>query len=381
MYRVIKPSGTAVVIIMNLRGLALQPKTHFENRYNSSQLHAKLKEHGFKSIKYKNPKAFFLSMYYDRTSVYAYAIVQPKKSTKQNETKSESRIYLRSKLSDHSKLYSVSRKIYRRYCKVTHHLHTYPTYLIIGAAKCGTSSLHEYLMQHPCVGKVLTKQLHFFDRYFDRGIEWYKACLPFVWKKFYINNIMKKNFATGEATAHYLNHPLSPKRAAQIIPNVKIIVMLRNPIDRTYSHYQMELNNKNENLSFEDAISEEPNRIKGEIEKLEKDETYFSKDYPHRAYIAGSKYAEQLKRWMDYFPRKQFHFVKTEDFNKNPSKIYNDVLKFLELPNYELSEYTKFRERKYQKMNPETRRNLATFFKPYNEELYSLVGTDFKWED
>lgn len=381
MYRVIKPSGVAVIIIMNLKGLALQPQTYFENRYNSHQLHTKLKHHGFKSIKFKNPKAFFFSTYYDLTSVYAYAIVSPNKSVNQSASNFGSRMYFRSKVSKHPQLYSLSRNIHRKYCKATHFLHSKPTYLIIGAAKCGTSSLHEYFMQHPCVGRVLTKQLHFFDRYFDRGIAWYKVCLPFVWNKFYVENILKKHYATGESTAHYLNHPLAPKRVAETLPNVKIIVMLRNPIDRAYSHYQMEFNGKNENLSFEDAIAEEPNRIKGEIEKLEKDESYFSKDFPHHAYIAGSKYAEQLKRWMKYFPREQFHFVKTEDFNKNPSRVYNDVLKFLELENFELPEYKKFKEGKYEIMNSETRKKLVSLFKPYNKELYSLIGIDFKWED
>ena len=79
MYRVMKSSGVAVVIIMNLKGLSLQPNTHFVNRFNSNQLHQELNRHGFKSIKHHNPKTFFLSTYYDKTSVYAYAIVQPEK--------------------------------------------------------------------------------------------------------------------------------------------------------------------------------------------------------------------------------------------------------------------------------------------------------------
>jgi ubiquinone/menaquinone biosynthesis C-methylase UbiE len=381
MHRVLKPSGTAVIIIMNLRGLNLQPKTHFENRYTSSQLINKLKQHGFTSIKNKNLKTFALSNYYDITSVYAYAIVTPKKSMNSKVSNFNSRIYLRSKLSRYSKLYSVSRNLYRQYCKITHNLHTTPTYLIIGAAKCGTSSLHEYLMQHPDVGKVLTKQLHFFDQFYDRGIEWYKVCLPFIWQKFFTEKLLKKNYATGEATAHYINHPSAPKRVAEILPNVKIIVMLRNPIDRTYSHYQMELNNNNENLSFEDAISAEPNRIKDELIEFEKNESFSGKNFPHRAYVSGSKYAEQLKKWFKYFPKEQFHFVKAEDFNNNPSQVYNDVLKFLNLRSHELPEYKKFRERKYEKMKPETRKKLAELFKPYNDEFYSLIDMNFGWDD
>ncbi|MEX1053800.1 MAG: class I SAM-dependent methyltransferase [Nitrosopumilaceae archaeon] len=79
MYRVMKPEGVAIIIIMNLRGLELQPNTHFHNRYNSKKLHEKLKQHHFKSIKFRNLKTLFFSTYFDLTSVYAYAIVTPKK--------------------------------------------------------------------------------------------------------------------------------------------------------------------------------------------------------------------------------------------------------------------------------------------------------------
>lgn len=228
--------------------------------------------------------------------------------------------------------------------------------------------------------KSLAKQIHFFDRYFDRQVFWYKVCFPFVWEKFFVEKIQRKKFSTGEATAHYINHPLAPKRVADTLPNVKIIVMLRNPVDRAYSHYQMEFNNKNEDLSFEDAMSEEPNRIKGEIEKLEKNPSYNSKNFPHRAYVDSSKYVNQLEKWFEYFPIEQFHFVKTEDFKINPSKIYNETLEFLGLPKHELGEYKKIRERKYEKMNPTTRKDLLEFFKPYNDRLYKMTGKNFQWE-
>ena len=79
MFRVLSPKGVAVIIIMNLRGLALHPNEYHPNKFNSKQLDNKLSEHGFESIKYKNLKALFYSKYFDFTSVYAYAIVTPKK--------------------------------------------------------------------------------------------------------------------------------------------------------------------------------------------------------------------------------------------------------------------------------------------------------------
>ena len=107
---------------------------------------------------------------------------------------------------------------------------------------------------------------------------------------------------------------------------------------------------------------------------------YNSKNFPHRAYVDGSKYAAQLEKWYEYFPKKQFHFIKTEDFKTNPSKVYNETLEFLGLHKYELEEYKKIRERKYQKMNYTTRKNLSTFFKPYNDKLYKITGKNFQWE-
>ncbi|MFW9929361.1 MAG: hypothetical protein ACFFD1_08220, partial [Candidatus Thorarchaeota archaeon] len=91
---------------------------------------------------------------------------------------------VRNKLMKNKNLYLFFKNFYRNYCKATQSLHTLPDFLIIGAAKCGTSSLYEYLMQHPCIGRSLTKQIHFFDRYYDRGISWYKICFPFIWEKF-----------------------------------------------------------------------------------------------------------------------------------------------------------------------------------------------------
>ncbi len=256
-------------------------------------------------------------------------------------------------------------------------MHTLPTFLIIGAAKCGTSSLYDYLMQHPCVGNSLTKQIHFFDRYYDRQISWYKVCFPFVWEKFMIKKIKHKNFASGEATPHYMTHPLAAKRAHEVVPDVKIIVMLRNPVDRAYSHYQMEKEHKNEELTFEEAIEKEPERIKGEIEEMLNNENNSGRNYPHRAYIKSGEYLEQIKRWREFYPKENFMFIKSEESNKNPSLVYNNVLKFLGLPPFELKKYEKIRKRKYEKMKPETRKKLIEHFCPHNKKLYDYLKIDF----
>lgn len=391
MFRIIKPSGTVVITIMNLKALARDPKGYYPNKFSSRQLHKKLGEHGFESIKTKNPKALVWSTYFDLTSVYSYAIIKPNKKlnssiqseiiTKSAATKKQiTRQSIRSKLIKNPKLYSISKNLYRNYCSATHWLHTYPDFLIIGAAKCGTSSLYDHLMQHPCIGQSLAKQIHFFDRYFDRKTSWYKVCFPFIWEKFYVEKLLKKKFATGEATAHYMTHPLAAKRAFEIVPNAKIIVMLRNPVDRAYSHYNMEKANYNEELSFEEVIEQENTRIAGEFEKMLKNENNSGVNYPHRAYIKSGEYLDQIKRWMEYYPKGQFLFIKTEEFNKDPSGIYHQVLKFLGLPPHELPVYEKIRKRKYEKMNSETRKKLLEYFKPFNEKLYEYLEKNFHWD-
>jgi len=389
MYRVSKNNAIAVISIMNLKSLARDPEGYYPNKFSSRQLEKKLSEHGFKSIKSKNLKALFWSTYFNITSVYSYAVVKciKNQNTKKynnfqnnTSTKLTTRQLARDKLKKKSKLYSISRNVYRKYCTLTQSLHTSPTFLIIGAAKCGTSSLYDYLMQHPSVGSSLTKQIHFFDRYFDRGLDWYKVCFPFIWEQFWTEKIKHKKFTTGEATAHYMTHPLAAKRAHEILPNAKIIVMLRNPIDRAYSHYQMEFEHKNEKFSFEDAINDEPERIKGEIEEMLQNENNSGRNYPHRAYIKSGEYLEQMKPWMEFFPKENFKFIKSEEFNKNPSLVYNQVLKFLGLEPFELKKYEKIRKREYEIMKPETRKKLIDYFKPHNQRLYKFLNLEFDWD-
>ena len=384
LYRISNNNCIAVIIIMNLRALSRDSNTHYSNKFSSKELTKKLEDYGFKSIKSKNPKTLFWSTYFNSTSVYSYAIVKCcKNNTKQAKIKSKSyltnRQKLRQKVMNYNKFYRLSKSFYRKYCTSTQSFHTLPDFLIIGAAKCGTSSLYDYLMNHPDVGESLTKQIHFFDRYFDRGISWYKVCFPFIWEKFWIEKIKGKKFVTGEATAHYMTHPLAAERSYKILPNAKIIVMLRNPIDRAYSHYHMEKSHGQEELSFEEAIEKEPERIFGEFEEMKNNKNNNGRNYPHRAYLKSGEYLDQIKNWKKFYPKENFMFIKSEDFNKNPSIVYQRVLNFLGLEPFELEIYEKIRKREYEKMDLETRIKLKKYFEPLNKELYNYLNIDFEW--
>jgi len=292
------------------------------------------------------------------------------------------RKFLRPRLSKHSKLHQLSIKLHRKYCSLTGNLHVLPDFYVIGAAKSGTSSLYEYIIQHPSIQPAVTKETHFFDRYYDRGINWYRVCFPFKSHKFIVKNLNKKKFITGEATPRYIDHPQAPKRIKELTPNAKFFVLLRNPIDRAYSQYNMNSRGDAETLSFEEAIKQETERTQGEYKKMEDDENYYSRPYFKYSYLERGIYVNKLQRWMKYFSKEQFLVIKSEDMLKKPNETYQQIVKFLNLAPWVLKEYKQYRAASYKKtlMNPETRKQLRDFFKPHNEKLYKFLGKNFEWD-
>ena len=288
---------------------------------------------------------------------------------------------LKQNVNSNSQVYPFARSLYRTYCNFSGPFHVLPDFLIIGAARAGTTSLYQYLAQHPSIEPCVVKQLHYFDQYFERGTNWYKVNFPTKWKKFVATKIKKKKFITGEATPYYLHDPNAPKRVHDLIPDVKLIVLLRNPIDRAYSHYKRKKRNHTEELTFEEATKQEEKRIHGEMEKMIKNQNYFSYIYHRLSYISTGLYAEHLERWYKEFPRNQILVIQSEEFLKNTKKVYNQVLDFLDMPKFELKEYKKFQKSDESTIEPTTRKQLSEFCKPYNEKLYSLIGTRYDWDD
>ncbi|MFB5630908.1 MAG: sulfotransferase [Nitrosopumilaceae archaeon] len=303
--------------------------------------------------------------------------------TQVNKTRLGTRRLLRKKLDKHKKLQKLTTNIYLKYCKVSGFTHTLPDFLLIGFPKCGTTSLYEYLIQHPDIYSPIGKEIDYFDRLYSKGLDWYKVRFPLKIQKFFVKNVIGKNFITGEATPRYVYHPHTLVRIKKTIPNVKFIVLLRNPIERSFSHYNMNVRNGYEYLTFDNAIKRENERIKGRYEKMRNNENYYSWDYDLFGYLEQSKYFEKLKVWMAEFPQEQFLIIQSEDFLKNPSKIYHRVLKFLNLSKWEPEQYKLYKKKEYEnsKINSTLRKELIEYFRPHNEKLYNLLRTNFNWND
>jgi ribosomal protein S15P/S13E len=259
-------------------------------------------------------------------------------------------------------------------------LHAKPDFFIVGAQKCGTTSLYNYLIQHPCVLSANEKEIHFFSDKYNLGIYWYRAQFPSLVKKYRHLWHYHQKIITGEATPYYLFHPHAATRIKSLYPDSKIIIMLRNPVDRAFSHYRYHVKLKAETLSFEEAIAQEPLRLRGELDRMIADERYDSNNYKLYSYLERGKYIDQIERWAELFPKDQLLIIKSEDFFSDPEEIFNSTLDFLELPYHLIENFKTFNAGKQVSMNNETRNKLSNYYKSYNKRLYDFVGTDFGWE-
>lgn len=250
-----------------------------------------------------------------------------------------------------------------------------PDFLIIGAQKCGTTFLYNLLTEYPYVSRASTKEVHFFSRHFDRGIDWYRSHFP------PLADNEARRVITGEASPFYLFHPHAARRAAATVPRAKLIVLLRNPVDRAYSHYHHQLRMGHETLpTFEEAIEAEESRLQGEKDRMLANEHYASLNYPRFSYLSRGVYVDQLPEWYRLFGGDRVLVLKSEDFFDRPLANLKRVMRFLDLPEWE-PETVKVRSKRYSytQMNLVTRQRLSDYFEPHNRKLYEFLGSDFGW--
>jgi|CXWL01.1.fsa_nt_gi hypothetical protein len=247
-----------------------------------------------------------------------------------------------------------------------------PNFIIIGEQKCGTSTLYDNLIQHPQIIPALRKEIHFFDNWYHIGLNMYRAFFPTN------DQIPKNNLSIiGEASPNYFHHPLVPKRIKENLPNVKLIVLFRNPVERAYSHFNMMKNSGYESLSFEEAIEYEKHVFKeGKISWMLEYRVF---NQTHHPYLLRGIYVNSFRRWLEFFPRNQILVINSEDLKSNKSQILEKTFEFLNVPSYNLGKLEDQNVAKYDPMNSDTKKMLEDFFKPYNQELYDLLNIDFHW--
>jgi Sulfotransferase domain len=273
----------------------------------------------------------------------------------------------------------VLRGTVRTYGRATSSLRPLPDFLILGAQKAGTTALYAYLRWHPEITGPSFKEISFFDRHYARGETWYRAHLPARPRQWVARRRRGRWPEVGEASPSYLFHPLAPERVAALLPEARLISVLRDPVDRAFSHYQHEVALGREPLAFEDALAAEDKRMRGEVERMLRDSSYFSEAWWNHTYAARGRYAEQLERWFALFPREQVLVLFSDDLLQQPAETYARVLDFLGVDSYELSSYPRIFSRDYSEMSPVTRSRLERVFAGANAELAELLGREPPW--
>ena len=232
----------------------------------------------------------------------------------------------------------------------------------MGVVKSGTWAIHNYLLQHPDVD-YSARNIHFFEYAYSNKISWYKSHFPTKLYKSLVESIHKRKCLMSEHTSTYLHHPLIPQRVKDGIPDVKLIVSLRNPIDRAYSNYHMFVRIGTEKRTFEDAVFSELKRI-----EIIKENDNFQIKNPNFSncvesnYLRHGTYVDKLENWLKFFRREQFCIVENKDLSKNPQQVLDKIFEFLNVPHFKLRQEERWNVGEYKKNERINKKKLYKIF-------------------
>lgn len=176
-------------------------------------------------------------------------------------------------------------------------------------------------------------------------------------------------------------HPLAAQRVAALMPTVRLIVLLRDPVQRAYSHWKERRTHGVEPLDFADALAAEQQRTAGERERLIVEPESFSEPYDWYTYRARGRYLEHLEPWLDRFDRERILFLPSEDLYRDARGAYRRTVDFLGLPAHDLPAFTVYNERRSAPLDPAVRAELTEYYRPHNEALRQRLGLDLDWPD
>ncbi len=270
-----------------------------------------------------------------------------------------------------------ARRLIWQYQKATWRSRSLPNFIIIGAQKSGTTSLFHYLGQHPQLLQSFSKEVHFFDGglnpridTYEKGEEWYRAYFP-------SRRAMSRHHKTFEASPLYIFNPLVPRRIHEMVPEVRIIALLRNPTERAISHYFHEKRKGRESLSISEALRQEDKRLEPVLHNGD----YKNNIFIHHSYKHRGLYKEQLGRFRQYFSRERMLVLSSEEFFRDTEITLKRVFDFVGVD-------TQFKAENLKPINVAGNRSIVSsevheyldeFFLPHNQALYELLGENCGW--
>ena len=264
--------------------------------------------------------------------------------------------------------------------RLTHWARMLPGFLLVGAQRCGTTSMYRTLSQHPAVLKaVLHKGIHYFDTGYGHGLGWYQGHFPLRAHAALVRRTSGDVPLTFESSPYYMFHPLAAQRILRDLPEVKLLVLVRDPVERAYSAYAHELGRGFETEPFERALELEDQRLAGEAERIVSQPGYLSHSHQHNSYLARGLYADQLERLEKLFGRDRLHVVDSGRFFTDPKPVYDGVLEFLGLRHHGYPVFEQYNSRSRSPMPETLRTKLGEHFLPSDERLTGWLGQPPSW--
>lgn len=259
-----------------------------------------------------------------------------------------------------------------------------PELLVVGAKRGGTTSLWKYLDGHPGILPTFPraeqiKGTYFFDEEWARGERWYRSHFPTDRERAKAAERLGYQPVAFEASPYYLFHPHAPARAHQVVPGALIVALLRDPVERAFSHYK-ERRNHTEPLTFAEALAAEAERTGGEEARMLADPTVISPAHRHQTYVAQSRYAPMLTRWFDAYGRDQVLATAAEDFYADPQAFCDQITDRLGIARHDLGDPEPFNAEPSADMEPEVRRQLRAALIEDIEAVEQLLGRPMPWE-
>ena len=262
--------------------------------------------------------------------------------------------------------------------RATSHRRVLPDFLIIGAMKGGTTSLYDYLCRHEKVEVAFRKEVHYFDGNYTRGTPWYRGNFPTHGRMQQLGD----GAVTGEATPYYLYHQAAAERIAGVVPQARLIAVLRDPADRAISHYFHSVRTGMDTRPIRQAFAEENQHVQAEEQRVLRDD-YTSDQHRMWSYVSRGHYAQQLEQYFKRFSREQMLVLKSEELFADPQPAVTEVTDFLGIEPMELTDVEVLNAGTYSKSDSaeveQVREELRHYFHPYNQKLSELLDRDFMW--
>lgn len=262
----------------------------------------------------------------------------------------------------------------------------YPDFLIVGAKRGGTTSLFNYLTQHPGIFGLFPqvrgkKSTDYYFAHQTRSDRWYRS--HFHTEQFRAVHARRLGYRplSFEASPYYIWDPRIAPRVAENAPHTRAILLVRDPVKRAWSHYQERVQNGVEPMSFGDALAAEDIRLEGELERMMNDPSYHSTAWDWYSYRSRGEYVAQIERWEQHFPAEQLLVLLSEELYSDTETTLQRIHAFLGVPEHVLPTTRTYNAtwRTREDAPEELSRQLATHFTSHNEALAQRLGRELPW--